>query len=113
MRRSAPTGIERSPARNRSTIVRFDDPVAQLERGHAQLHTLADEVRAAAEAHDLDTMRDALVAFDRALVAHLRLEEDIVIPRLLELQPEEFLRYYHSSVSTLRAQLDCAPGGCG
>jgi len=41
-------------------------------------------------------LRRTLTAFKDTLEAHLELEEDTVIPLLLELSPSEFADYYHS-----------------
>jgi hypothetical protein len=46
----------------------------------------------------------ALRAHDYALDAHLDVEEDAVIPLLLALEREEFVRYYDSPISLLIPQ---------
>ena len=46
-------------------------------------------------------LRHALRAFGDTLRAHLDLEEQTVIPLLLELEPDEFADYYFLPISTL------------
>ena len=68
--------------------VSFDEASA----GHARLHELHGAVLAGFETADEppEALHLALKAHDAALVEHLRLEEDIVIPLLLSLEPREF-----------------------
>ncbi|MEM7135273.1 MAG: hemerythrin domain-containing protein [Myxococcota bacterium] len=88
---------------------------AGAQEGHRTLHDKHNEVMAAFRGlndpdRDPTTARaklvDALAAHHEALVDHLRVEEDAVIPLLLDLIPEEFQHYYHSSIQTLLAELD-------
>lgn len=90
---------------------RWELSFEEAEAGHEQLHTRHDEVLAAlAEAREggLVTTRlhAALRAHDEALVAHLALEEELVVPALLSLEPREFHRYTMLSISSLMAELD-------
>ena len=48
----------------------------------------------------------ALEAHDATLCAHLRIEEDLVIPLLLELKPKEFDDYYNLPVEVLMARFE-------
>jgi hypothetical protein len=86
----------------------------EARAGHDELHARADEVveafrslaRPADPADSPKSARDnwvlrALEAHDRALDAHLDLEEEAVVPLLLALSPEEFDRYYRSPLSLL------------
>jgi len=75
---------------------RWSQPFEAAKQGHAELHDKYDDVLSAlSDAQDVadDGVRRALEAHDRVLVDHLRLEEDMVIPLLLELSREEFRRY--------------------
>ncbi len=83
--------------------------------GHEALH-----VRHAVVIGAFDTLRDAegdrdeargnlvtaLCEHDEVLRDHLRLEEDLVIPLLLALGPDEFRRYSYSSIGSLLRDLD-------
>lgn len=85
----------------------------EARAGHEELHLRADAVEAAFEsgARPAESAVDggdaggvvlrALRAHDYALDAHLEVEEDAVIPLLLALEPEEFVRYYDSPISLL------------
>lgn len=63
------------------------------EEGHEALHVADALVRQAFESGK--GLAEALRVHDEVLVAHLALEEEMVIPLLLELAPDEFDRYYH------------------
>jgi len=78
-----------------------------LEAGHRTLSRLRADVYGALDVGEARPLRAALVAFDDVLVSHLREEEDVVIPLLLDLSPEAFAHYYVSDVQTLLAS-----GGC-
>ncbi|MBK9032400.1 MAG: hemerythrin domain-containing protein [Myxococcales bacterium] len=93
------------------------------ERGHAALHEAEREVRAcfdrcrtSSRARDAghEAARAALGAalrdHDRLLDAHLRLEEELVIPALLALSPAEFDDYYHSPIGDLLARIPARAG---
>lgn len=82
--------------------------------GHQALHDADHDVRAALVAamraeHDQPepaitpppSLRAALEHHDRVLCDHLLLEEDMVIPLLLELSPTEFQRYASSPIEQL------------
>lgn len=71
---------------------------ASAQAGHETLHARHDEVVAAlkiaAEGGDATPeLAEALRRHDHALDEHLEHEEDLVIPRLLELSPDEFQAY--------------------
>ena len=80
---------------------RWGISLAEAREGHEVLHARPEEVTGAFHslADPTDATTDnrvlaALRAHDVALDAHLQLEEDAVIPLLLELSPEEFDAYY-------------------
>ncbi|MBK7151970.1 MAG: hemerythrin domain-containing protein [Sandaracinaceae bacterium] len=73
--------------------------------GHEALHEVDVRVRAAFEAHDASEAADALRRHEELLTAHLELEEDLVIPLLLELPRAEFLHFTHSSIRVLLHEL--------
>lgn len=91
---------------------RWGQSMAELEVGHRALHRQRTEVfaafEAAASADDEDLairarVRNAVDRFDAILREHLALEEDTVIPLLLELSPEEFADYTLLSLERLLA----------
>jgi hypothetical protein len=51
-------------------------------------------------------LADALRHHDEVLGEHLDEEEDVVVPALLALTPEEFDAYYHGDITTLLATLN-------
>jgi hypothetical protein len=82
--------------------------------GHDELHARADEVVEAfgtlalprdpsdsMESPSDNVVLRALRAHDQTLDAHLNVEEEAVVPLLLELSPDEFDRYYRSPLSLL------------
>jgi hemerythrin superfamily protein len=83
------------------------------EEGHHALHERYDAVikafarvrvsagEGAQDEQEQVQLVQALQAHDRVLRAHLELEEDLVMPLLLELSPEEFDFYCNSSIATL------------
>ena len=86
----------------------------EARAGHEELHARADDVveafRSLARPAGADEPGNeavpnapltALEAHDRTLDAHLRVEEEAVIPLLLALSPEEFERYYRSPLSMM------------
>ena len=77
-----------------------------LERGHEQLGELKEQVRVAFASANRDELHEALAIYDRALHAHLTEEEDLVIPLLLALEPEEFASYAHGSVRQVLDQAE-------
>ncbi len=90
-----------------------------LVEGHEGLHSQRAEVFAAFDALDaqdaLDPkaeerarvrIRGAIDGYDARLLAHLDLEEQTVVPLLLELSPTEFADYTLLPVHTLLAKLD-------
>ncbi len=88
--------------------VSFDAAAA----GHDALHEVDHVVRAAFAAAGRTPEPDARAALaaalarhERVLLDHLALEEDLVIPLLLALDPAEFDDYCHSSIGRLLAGL--------
>lgn len=85
------------------------------QAGHLALHRLGDRVHAAvialanAEgdtvAHEAELV-EALRAHDSVLRAHLDLEEELVVPLLLELRPREFQIFTALPIGQLIARLD-------
>ncbi len=73
--------------------------------GHEELHRADERVRDALAVGDVDAVVAALEAHDRVLNVHLNLEEELVIPLLLELTPAEFREYYTLSIHALRRRL--------
>ena len=71
---------------------RFGVSTDALEAEHAQLNALAETVDEALERGSDTAVATSLAAYDAALHAHLEAEEDLVIPLLLALSPEEFQR---------------------
>lgn len=74
---------------------------AEATAGHEALHERYDEVIAAFLAADGDVggapeVTGALERHDRALTCHLDHEEELVIPLLLSLTPQEFADYAES-----------------
>ena len=80
----------------------------EAEAGHKELHRAYDRVKSAfAKAESSwDEIVAALEHHDAVLRPHLELEEDLVIPGLLELSPEEFAHYYESDIRTLLHELE-------
>ena len=90
------------------------------EAGHRTLHKRYDEVidafarvRVLATDNDGDEhdprqslLVQALQSHDRVLDEHLELEEDLVVPLLLELSPTEFDFYCNSLITTLLRAYD-------
>ena len=91
---------------------RFGVDFGSSKQGHEALHDAYDEVITAFDADGDDRLRliGALANHQTILKAHLELEEDAVIPLLLELEPSEFHHYSHSSIQTLLAEFDRASG---
>jgi len=83
---------------------RWGVSMAPLEAGHEALGLRKAEVLDAFVAvldreggpPEQRALRRALLGFEDTLEAHLELEEDTVIPLLLELTPGEFADYYQS-----------------
>ena len=81
-------------------LERFHGAELQVLRdGHEELHAAEVAVRSALQG-DGD-LREALVAHDDVLDRHLELEEDRVIPLLLEMDSAEFARYASQPIETL------------
>lgn len=64
------------------------------EAGHEALRTRDIDVRAALADPSSSTLAHALAAHHEVLIEHLRYEEDLVIPLLLELSSDEFNRTF-------------------
>jgi len=85
---------------------RFGVQTASMRAGHGALHDKQHDVeqrllrvpeRAELDFEDARTdLVTGLRAYDGTLRAHLELEEDLVIPALLALSPQEFRQYYAS-----------------
>lgn len=69
---------------------RWGASFAAAEAGHAALHQAYDQVIEAFDAEARPTVVDALTHHEAVLRDHLALEEELVIPRLLALEPAEF-----------------------
>lgn len=94
---------------------RWDVSLEDAEAGHVELHErydavieafvqarVAGDVAGDGESTDKKArIVQALEAHDRVLHEHLELEEELVVPLLLELSPEEFEFYCSSSIATL------------
>lgn len=76
---------------------RFGVDFGALTEGHEALHEHHDAVFHALSSGDDAAIGAALEAHDAVLVDHLALEEDQVIPLLLSLSREEFLRFVGSA----------------
>lgn len=92
---------------------RYGLSMSALEEGHEELHEKEAWVNdgfAACAREDSQEHRDALVeallAYRDVLWAHLKLEEDTVIPLLLAMTPEEFQRYYNGDIQSLLEELE-------
>jgi iron-sulfur cluster repair protein YtfE (RIC family) len=85
-----------------------------LERGHRDLHEARDEVSvrfrkvaAVGAGHSArDQLGDTLESYNKVLVEHLRVEENLVIPLLLTLSPHEFREYSVHSLRDLTRRMD-------
>jgi hypothetical protein len=86
---------------------RYGVTLGALAEDHVRMHGLEREVRRALGGGAADATA-ALARYDEELVAHLAREEDIVIPMLLELPADEFLRY-----TMLPAPYRCDAATCG
>ncbi len=88
---------------------RFGVVTATLQSGHQRMHVLEGRVRDAFEAEDAhapdSALHDALAAYDAHLREHLLEEEDLVIPLLLAMSPEEFRRYGSRPIERLLKEL--------
>lgn len=83
-------------------------------------HSELREVEGAVRSHDADdgpaseSLLAALIAHHEVLLPHLDREEELVLPALLALTPEEFDRYARSPIHRLLHELDrpseAAPG---
>ena len=92
---------------------RWKTSLEAAEAGHHALHLAHDDVLATlAEAQAEDEQRagealhEALRRHDEVLRNHLELEENLVIPLLLELSPDEFAEYCDESLHELMHRLD-------
>ena len=86
---------------------RYGISMEDLEAGHHELSRLRRKVFGALDVRDRQELHAALVEFDTELVDHLRKEEDVVIPLLLGLSPEEFEAYYVSTPSEALERVGC------
>jgi len=76
-----------------------------MTAGHEALHRCDQAVRSAFGNDDREAAIDALSEHDEVLKAHLELEEDLVIPALLALSPEEFQEYRDGDIEQLLGKL--------
>lgn len=79
-----------------------------LRAGHHQLEALDAAVRAAVAGCDgaaTPALHTALMTHDAALLAHLDVEEELVVPALLALSPAEFEAYCDNDIRTLLSRL--------
>ena len=79
-----------------------------LRAGHHQLAALEAAVQAAVAGCDgpaTPALHTALMTHDAALLAHLAVEEELVVPALLALSPAEFKAYYQNNIRTLLSSL--------
>ena len=74
---------------------------SELEAQHARLGTAENDLHVAYDDNDRRQVADVLRLHDSILVPHLAQEEDMVIPWLLGMSPDDFRSYYHSSIATL------------
>jgi len=100
---------------------RFDLSLTTLREEHEELHALDHAIRAAFEAlyegpddarfdaATLASLDAAMAAYHDELVAHLREEEDAVIPLLLSLTREEFNTYYDNPIGVVLQTLEQTP----
>lgn len=84
---------------------RWGVSLESAQAGHRALHEAHDRVLAAFEAHDPEEASRALLRHEEVLDQHLQLEEDLVIPLLLELPRDEFVRFTHLSIRVLLREL--------
>ena len=91
---------------------RFALSFDEAEAGHEALHEAHDDVLGAFRAiteraaesildHDREALVAALRHHDRVLGEHLDLEEELVVPPLLGMDPSEFQRLLSSSIHQL------------
>lgn len=89
---------------------RFGSDFDELEAGHRLLHVHRERVELGfqlarpGEPDEPDTLASLIEELEHhraVLIEHLRVEEDYVIPQLLELRPEEFRRYYRTPIDEL------------
>ncbi len=93
---------------------RWSTSMEAAEAGHAALHGAHERVlhafartRVTDETHDArPALVEALREHEAILREHLDLEEQLVIPLLLELTPREFHRFCALPVDTLLAELE-------
>ena len=86
--------INQDDARRR--IQRFNRPVSS----HQEVMSIGKKERAD------ETLHRALARHDEILQEHLDLEEELVVPLLLALSPQEFGEYYDTSIDELLTRLE-------
>ncbi len=84
---------------------RWGVSLADAQAGHRALHDVHAWVCSAFDEHDAESSVAALRRHEQVLGDHLDLEEEHVIPLLLELPREEFARFTHSSIGALLRDL--------
>lgn len=90
---------------------RYCVSLADLVAEHAELDERRPAVQAAIAGASAASIRAALSGFGETLVRHLRAEEDVVIPMLLDLDAGEFRRYLGAGANELFDEPACA--SCG
>ncbi len=92
---------------------RFKTSVEAAAEGHEALHAAHDDVVTALDALRMEdeprageALTAALRRHDEVLRDHLEVEEDLVIPMLLDLSPDEFVEYCDESIHVLMRRLD-------
>ncbi len=78
---------------------------AVLELHHRNLGLAEDRVRLAERNGDALQFAHAIKKHDEILVPHLAQEEEMVIPLLLSLEPDEFDRYSNGHIASLLREL--------
>jgi len=91
---------------------RFGVSFEPAREGHGEMHEADEVIRTAFNAlragatEDTPLLERALEAHHSILIAHLQLEEDMVIPLLLEMDRDEFTVFLNSSIRRLLEKLE-------
>lgn len=80
---------------------RYCVSLGALVADHGELDERRPVVQSAIAAGSAASLREALTGFDATLLRHLRAEEDVVIPMLLDLEQSEFRRYASANIRDL------------
>ena len=87
---------------------RWGVSMAPAQAGHETLHEAHARVMSAFDTHDSVEAAAALLRHEEVLAEHLELEEQLVIPMLLELPRDEFLKFTHRSIHLLLRELNAS-----